>query len=240
MPGFAMGLFAMIRTLLLAAGASLAFAAPSHAVVNLVANGSFESGLASWTVGGTDTQGFPPVAIFYNSATGYPTGAYGEAVAPNNSPTNSPDGVGDRAAYFVSDRTVDQSLTQSVFLDVGTYQIGFSAYAPANGYRNVGEARFSGTVAGVTLANYTVSSGPVTSWQTFAGVANIATAGLYDVSFVFNTNRVPSKDVVIDQVYIIAGNPPVPGVPEAATWAMLIAGFGMVGFAARRKALVRA
>ena len=29
--------------------------------------------------------------------------------------------------------------------------------------------------------------------------------------------------------------PPNPGVPEPATWAMLIAGFGLVGFAARRR-----
>jgi len=49
---------------------------------NLVVNGSFESGLAGWTIGGTDLQGYPPVAITYNSATAYPTGAFGEAVGP--------------------------------------------------------------------------------------------------------------------------------------------------------------
>ena len=31
------------------------------------------------------------------------------------------------------------------------------------------------------------------------------------------------------------GIPPVPGVPEPASWAMLIAGFGLVGMAARRR-----
>ena len=60
---------------------------------------------------------------------------------------------------------------------------------------------------------------------------------MYNVSFVFNTNLVPSKDVVIDQVYIIAGNPPIGGVPEAATWAMLITGFGMIGAALRRRTM---
>ncbi len=36
---------------------------------------------------------------------------------------------------------------------------------------------------------------------------------------------------------VIDGAPidPTPGIPEPATWAMLIAGFGMVGFAARRR-----
>jgi hypothetical protein len=39
---------------------------------------------------------------------------------------------------------------------------------------------------------------------------------------------VPSKDVVIDRVYVAA-------VPEPASWAMLIAGFGLVGVSARRR-----
>ncbi len=227
----------MNRTLFLAASALFAIAAPASAATNLVANGSFESGLANWTIGGTDSQGFPPVAILYNSATGYPTGAYGEAVPVNDAGTNSPDLPGAHAAYFVSDFTVNQSLKQTVALEIGTYQIGFSAYAPANGFKNVGEATFSGSIAGVTLASYAVSTGPVTNWQTFADSVEITTAGDYEVSFIFNTNRFPSKDVVIDQVYIIAGNPAVPGVPEPASWALLISGFGMVGFAARRRTL---
>jgi hypothetical protein len=51
---------------------------------------------------------------------------------------------------------------------------------------------------------------------------------------VFNTNLRPSKDVVIDRVYItrIGG---VNGVPEPSSWAMLIAGFGLVGAASRRR-----
>lgn len=227
----------MIRILLLAAGTTLALSAPATAAVNLVGNGSFESGLAGWTIGGTDAQNVPPVALFYNSATAYPTGAFGEAVPVNNAGTNSPDLPGARAAYFVSDLANNQSLTQMVSLGVGTYQIGFSAYAPANGFGNIGEADFSGTIAGITLASYAVSTGPKTIWQTFAGSVDITTAGNYAVSFVFNTDLRPSKDVVIDQVYIIAGNPPVPGVPEPATWALLLAGFGMVGFAARRRKL---
>ena len=227
----------MIRTLILAAGVSLALAAPSHAAVNLVSNGSFESGLAGWTIGGTDAQGFPPVAITYGAAAAYPVGAFGEAVPANNAPTNSPDAVGEHAAYFVTDLATNQSLSQTVFLSAGEYQIGFSAYAPSNGYNNSVEAFFSGTIADSVLANYAVSTGPVTTWQTFSGSKTITTAGNYLVSFVFNTSAFPAKDVVIDQVYIIAGNPPVPGVPEASTWALLIAGFGMVGFAARRRTL---
>jgi hypothetical protein len=231
-----------MKRIAFAAVAAVLATSPALAATNLVTNGSFESGLAGWTIGGTDTDSplRPPAAIFYNSATAYPTGAFGEAVPVNNAPTNSPDAAGDRAAYFVSDFTVNQSLTQQVFLTAGTYQIGFSAYSPQNGFDNDGEATFTGTIAGVPLANFAVSSGPATTWQTFAGATNIAVDGLYSVSFVFNTNFDPSKDVVIDQVYIIAGNPPLPAIPEPATWAMLITGFGLVGAAMRRRQVATA
>lgn len=222
-----------------AALAALLVAAPAAAATNLVVNGSFENGLAGWTIGGIDTQGFPPVAIFYNAAQPYPIGAFGEAVPPDNAAGSlSPDIVGERGLYFVTDFAQNQSVSQDVFLTPGNYQIGFSVYAPANGYANAGEAFFSGTIAGVTLANYAVSSGPATTWQHFGGSATILSAGTYTVSFVFNTNLFPSKDVVVDRVYIIRGGDGGPGigvVPEPATWGMMILGFGLVGAGLRRR-----
>lgn len=207
-------------------------AAPASAAVNLVTNGSFESGLAGWTLTNAPPT-FSAVAIFYNAAAPYPTGAFGEAVPPQNAPTNSPDPVGERAAYFVSDFSSNETLSQEVYLTAGIYQIGFSAYAPANGYANAGDAQFEGIVANLTLANYSVSAGPVTTWETFAGAANIVADGFYTVSFSFSTNQFPSKDIVVDQVYIIAGNPPI-GVPEPM--ALGLFGAALLGLAGARRA----
>lgn len=217
-----------MRTLAGAAVAAMLVAGPAQALTNQVVNGSFEDGLANWTIGGGDAQGFAPVAIFYNSNAGYPGGAFGEPVPPDNSANPSTDPVGDRAAYFVTDLANAQSLTQSIFLTPGTYQFGFSAYAPGNGFANAGDARFRATLLGDTIADYLVSTGPVQTWQHFSGRTTVTTAGFFDVSFVFDTDLVPAKDVVIDRVYVA-------DVPEPSSWAMLIAGFGLVGAAARRR-----
>ncbi|MFL1463384.1 PEP-CTERM sorting domain-containing protein [Roseococcus sp. DSY-14] len=224
----------MLRTTLLSACSALGLLAGlgSASAANIVSNGSFESGLAGWTLSGSAGGGFPAVAIFYNSASGYPTGAFGEAVPPNNDFTNSPDPVGARAAYFVDDFSTNETLSQTVFLSPGTYQIGFSAYLPANGQANAGEATFVGSIAGVTLANFAASTLPAQTWQTYAGSTTIAAAGNYLVSFTFNTALSPSKDVVIDQVYVIAGNPPVDAPAPAA---LGLFGLGLLGLAAARR-----
>ncbi|WP_137176876.1 PEP-CTERM sorting domain-containing protein [Roseomonas sp. AR75] len=223
-----------MRKFLASTALSLVIALPA-AAANLVSNGSFEDGINGWTIGGVDTQGYPPVAIFYGAAQPYPNGAFGEAVPANNAPTNSPDAVGGRAAYFVTDFAANQSLTQTIFLTPGTYQIGFSAYAPANGYANQGDATFSGTVLDVILADYTVSSKPSTTWTSYQGATDILVAGNYEIKFVFNTNLFPSKDVVIDQVYVIEGNPPPPVVDVPAPAALGLFGMGLLGLAAVRR-----
>jgi hypothetical protein len=176
-------------------------------------------------------------AIYYNSATQDPTGAYGEAVAQANTATLSPDASGTRAAYFVDNHAVNASLSQTIFLEAGTYRIGFDVYAPMNGYKNPFDASFVAQIAGMTLADYMVSDGPAKTWVNYSGLASIAVDGDYLVSFVFNTPGLGSaKDVVLDRVFVVEseedGGTPI-SIPEPGTWALL--GLGLAGLAASRK-----
>jgi hypothetical protein len=214
-----------------ACAAGLAFAGQASAA-NLLTNGSFETGdFSGWTYAGVTPSGFPAVILNYNSATPYPTGAFGEAIPPDDTGSPSPDPVGDRAAYFVADGATE-SLSQSVFLDIGQYTIGFSVYVPLNGFSNAGNATFTGSVAGVNLANFTVDGSVPQEWMHFAGVADIAVAGFYDTSFLYQSASGAAGDFVVDRAYIVAGDV-TGGVPEPGVWALMILGFGGAGVALR-------
>lgn len=216
----------------LAAVAALALTAGSaHSATNLLTNGSFEAeNFFGWTYAGATPQGSPAVVIPYGSNASYPNGAFGEMIPVDNAVSASPDAAGDFAAYFVADAATE-TLSQTLNLAPGLYTIGFSVYVPFNGFNNANNAAFTGTVAGVNLANFTVDGSTPGVWKAFAGVANIVSAGNYLTAFTYNSGAFPAGDFVVDRVYVVAGN----AVPEPATWAMMIGGFGMVGAAFRRR-----
>jgi len=211
----------------------LAFAGTANAATNLILNGSFEAGAIgvgpAGFVGWTYTAIIPgnalPQIIGLGAANPYPTGAFGEGIPVDLGPSDSPDAVGVKAAYFVGDAALE-TLEQSTFLNGGRYKMGFSAYIPFNGFNNRFNASFIGNVGGVNLATFNVDGSIPGQWVHYSDEVVLA-AGNYTTKFTFESGAFPAGDVVIDRAYLIA-------VPEPTTWALMIGGFGGAGAMLRR------
>jgi hypothetical protein len=198
------------------------------AATNLVTNGSFESGLSGWSVSGSVGDVYPVSVITYNSASAYPTGAFGEAVPVDNAASLSPDAAGTRGLYFVSDFS-SQVVSQLVTVpSTGVYSFGLDLYLPSNGFANRVDATLGIAVGSNNFGPFPLSTFSPTTWLSSANTVNLP-AGTYTVSFSFNSNGKPAKDVVLDRVYLVSS------VPEASTTAMLLAGLAAVGFMALRR-----
>ena len=213
------------------AALALAITAPASAATNLLTNGSFESGFSGWTlsnVGG----GTAPVVIPYGTTATYPFGAFGEAILPNAVASISPDAVGRSLAYFSSDTANPDTLSQTISLVAGqTYNLGFDFYAPANGISNPNDAtllfRVNGTQVGSVLTAGSVTGTPAQTWFNFNTTFVAASNGPATLALDFRGLGVTAADFGVDRVYATAA------VPEPATWAMMIFGFGGVGVSMR-------
>jgi len=225
----------MLKHILLSSAFLVAALGAAHAgPINLVQNGSFETGtLAGYSASGGGV--FPVAVIKTDGVTG---SAFGEAIPSDPLITGSPDAGGQFAAYFVDD-VAHQTLTQTVFLAAGNYQIGFDAYDPHNGASNANDATFTGSIAGFTLANYAVKSQAAGVWTEYTGLATIVNAGNYLVSFNFTPTGFPSADVVVDRVFVVStdtGGGTV--IPEPLTLSLF--GAGLLGALGMRRKKIKA
>ncbi|OHB27621.1 MAG: hypothetical protein A2790_16475 [Phenylobacterium sp. RIFCSPHIGHO2_01_FULL_69_31] len=230
-----------MKTLAVAAvAAGLAFAGSADAATNLLTNGSFESGLSGWTLSSTGAgQGYSPTVVIATDGVGrgYPNGAFGEGVPADNAPGPFAGDGGGYAAYFSSD-VPDETLSQSIALAAGWYEVGFDAYLPLNGYNNPNDATFTATVGTYTWTPVLLKSGAGAPqvWTHYSAkvYVNPAQANVPS-TFTFKANGYPAVDVLVDRVYVTTA-----AVPEPTTWALMIMGFGGAGAMIRRRRLAAA
>ena len=242
--------FALAATALLAAG--------SASAANLVTNGSFEAvapgspasfeigphylyngNLTGWTsTAGSPTNGNGAFNILFDSATASTvdadtrfTASEPQHLAPENYGGPSPDG-----GNFVAldgDTTANGYLTQTISgLTPGkAYKLSF--YWAGTQLSNRGGDTTESLVVGFGSDSFTTATigGPTHYFAGWFDVTHnfVATSSSQVLSFlsVGTPNGLPPV-ALLDGVSIT-------GVPEAASWAMLIAGFGLVGAAARRR-----
>jgi hypothetical protein len=216
-----------------AVAAGIVVAGSANAATNLITNGSFEdNGLAGWTLvsTGSGQGGYSPTVIIVTDGVGrgYPNGAFGEGVPADNAPGSlDPDLAGSHAAYFSND-VCCETLSQTINIAAGKYNVGFDAYIPFNGYNNPHDATFTATVGGFVWDSVELkkTAGRPGVWTHYSGVATVSGGGL--TSFNFAADGYPAVDVAIDRVYATA-------VPEPASWALMIVGFGSAGAMLRRR-----
>ncbi len=199
---------------------SLAFAAPAAA--NLLVNGDFEASSSQtatppgWTnIGHAD--GVIGYSVFgtpaYDGRYYYDIGGYG-------SPTPA---LGD-------------GITQSAATTAGTaYKLTFGF----SGENTAGVSTVLDVLIGSLLTQFTIvgnGSGIFKKPFQTTSINYLATGASTAISFTISSStQIGFNDPLIDGVSFAATNA---GVPEPASWAMLITGFGLVGSVARRRRVV--
>jgi hypothetical protein len=191
----------------------------SASATTIVTNGSFEqSGLSGWTKTGSGTS--PGIGITVITTGGANSTGYGD---------NVPNYDGTHAAFFVDDNAVE-NLSQTVTLTGGvTYSLSFALFATASGANNPFTFELTDMLGGILTNSNSSASIPVGQWTNYSYDFAAPTDGSYLLNFNFVSGFEPAKDVLLDGVAIAAA------VPEPSTWAMMILGFCVVGFAAYRR-----
>jgi hypothetical protein len=165
------------------------FSGSAYAVnPNLLENGSFETGFFT----GFQRHNVPPqnpCQIGNNAAftAGEPTGGL------------SSDPVGTHYLACVANPS-NESLTQNVFLETGTYDVGFSAFPYS--YQEPDDEEFIASVGSTEVVKIKSANSSANHWHLKNGTISISTAGYYVVRFRYKVVGSLGRDMAVDRLYI--------------------------------------
>jgi hypothetical protein len=202
----------MFKPLVIAAALAITPVAASAAAFT---NGDFEAGLTGWVAGGT-------VNAFLGSV-------YADGISTAATPAQRAN-----TYVFFGGGNVESTNTLSQTFDTvagATYNFSFDVLAVGgNDVQNL-SFDFGGVGATIEVTSFNDFS----QYQTISS-SFVASGPTSTVSFT-NFSGFDGIDPVIDNVIIRTNG--TGAVPEPATWAMLLAGFGLVGAVRRRQRLAQ-
>jgi hypothetical protein len=223
-----------IRCILAAALALFAtFGAGSAAAQNLVTNGSFEAGFASWTLG------VDPNCTFETLAAGVPTAGFGAFVTP--APAQ-----GALVAMTDANNVAVCEVFQDVALPAGaSYTLTLAAgynFADATGLGTVGCSVSVDvtTTGGVPIANVYTMGGAVDDPMAARAPVNLSAQAGTTVRIIATATSCVGGPVgmELDNVVLLAGPAGAVAIPTLGEWALILLALTMAGLAAtglRRK-----
>lgn len=186
-----------------------AAAIAAPASAELITNGGFETGnFSGWTTSGN-------VGVFGISSFGLTDPTFGRFLVAFNGADSPPNGV----------------LSQTIATMAGSaYNVGYSYGVTSGGNQSIVASILDANTLAVlgTQTASTTSSAPGRFGFSFTAASGSTIVRFRDLA----TNPTASQDGRFDNVSVTAA------VPEPATWAMMVLGFGGMSFAMRRKARV--
>ena len=208
------------KVLALFAASLLGVVSSAYANSNLITNGGFDSGLSGWTTfttpNGNLGSGLPIVATFDTTGSGASPAAMFQV--GENSYTGAYEGGGISQTFNVAAG--------------GTYNFSVNVASLGGIYTNGSGGSFSILVDSSSLASWNSSSIPAgqTLRSSLVGSETL-TAGNHTLSLL--VERPYKEDGTTPYQYL--DNVSVAAVPEPETYAMMLAGLGLMGFMVHRK-----
>jgi hypothetical protein len=219
----------MTRKIILASGAALALAVASNASAAITVYTDQASFLAA--VSGAATDGFEDISIVNStpSPLSRTVGSYGYTASVS---TTSFFGAGSNADHWLSTNTATDTVTLQGFTG-GVYGVGGNFFgSDIVGLFALGNVTLTATDADGTVSQ-TIVNANTASFLGFVSSSGVTSVTLASVQPA-NAFMWPSANNLI-----LGGQADVTtAVPEPASWAMMIAGFGLIGSAMRRRRAV--